>query len=373
MTFQIYCRQAKTSKKDGKSPVEIALNDGTTRLFFSTPYRYYPTDFERLRNQKKTNEVKEIINTLERHYFKTIMDMETNNIPLSATAIKECWNGISTTTTRDLAEEFKETLKPRVGNNLCWSQYEKYCRVLVTVANLDKVIENVTAGDIDSIVREWEYIYKPSTLNGYISKLKSVFLFATNKGYIKKNPCFNVKRKKCDETVETITDEQYKSIKAHEFVGRIENIKEILILLAGTGLSYCDLKNFNPDNVKVENGITIYHNKRQKTGQAFYSIILPDALTILRKYDFKPQIPSNQKLNAYLKEIQDICGIDTNITCHKLRHFYTRKLLLMGLPIEVIQKTLGHSQVKMTSHYAHLLQEQNITFVSNAFSQILNK
>lgn len=373
MHISIYNRETKVSKKDNKAPIEVCLNDGNKRIYFKTAYRYNPTEFSKLRHQRKNNEVKEVITALEKHFFRLVLKMENMGMRVTADTVKECWDGINRMTIRDLTDEYNESLKPRVGNDLCWSQYQKYLHVFDELNKIDKPIDEIIESDIEEMVNRWSLKYKPSTFNGLMAKVRTVFRYAISKGYIRTNPCFNIKKKKIDETVETITDEQYKRIKAHEFVGRIENIKEILILLAGTGLSYCDLKNFNPDNIKVENGITIYHNKRQKTGQAFYSIILPDALEILSKYNFNPSIPSNQKLNAYLKEIQDICNIDINITCHKLRHFYTRKLLLMGLPIEVIQKTLGHSQVKMTSHYAHLLQEQNITFVSNAFSQILNK
>lgn len=370
MTFQIYCRQAKTSKKDGKSPVEIALNDGTTRLFFSTPYRYYPTDFERLRSQKKTNEVKEIINTLEKHYFKVLMDLENNNITITCRNIKDSWNGLKVITIETVTNEYKKILNPRVGNDLCFSQYNKYLAVFERLNSLNKPIADVDENDIEVITTEWAQKYKPSTFNGYYAKLNTLFKYAYTKGYIKRIPLGTVKKKKVKEVVETITEQEYENIKKHRFVDRVERVKEILILLSGTGLSYIDLKNFNPDNLQEQNGVMIYHDKRQKTKQDFYSVILPDALEVFRKYDFKIPIPSNQKLNAYLKEIQDICGITTTLTCHKFRHFYARKMLMMGLPIEVLQKCLGHSNTKQSLHYARLIRNQNYEFVSKAFSKI---
>ena len=370
MTIQIYCKQAKANKKDGKARIEACVNDGNRRISITTPYRYNPKDFERLRAQRKGNEVKEIISSIERHYFKVLMSLDSHDIQANADNVRLYWDGVRRKTIQELTREYRETLNPRVGNDLCWSQYNKYLRVFAELDKISKHVENITDSDIDAIVERWKKTYKPSTLNGLTAKVRTVFRYAVEKGYIKKNPC-NVRKAKCDDTVETITEDDYKIIKAHRFVDRVERVKEILILLAGTGLSYIDLKQFNPDCVTLDNGVHVYHNKRQKTKQAFYSIILPDALSILRKYDFKPAIPSNQKLNAYLKEIGDICGIDTNITCHKLRHYYARKMLMMGFPIEALQKCLGHSQVRMTSHYAHLLQEQNISFVSSSFKKII--
>ena len=350
--------------------MEIALNDGTTRLFFSTPYRYYPTDFERLRSQKKTNEVKEIINTLEKHYFKVMMELENNNITITCKNIKDSWNGLKVITIETVTSEYVKILNPRVGDDLCFSQYNKYLAVFERLNKLSKPIADVDENDIETITTEWAQKYKPSTFNGYYAKLNTIMKYAYTKGYIKRIPLGTVKKKKVKEVVETITEQEYENIKKHRFVDRVERVKEILILLSGTGLSYIDLKNFNPDNVKVENGITIYHDKRQKTKQDFYSVILPDALEIFRKYDFKVPIPSNQKLNAYLKEIQDICNISTTLTCHKFRHFYARKMLMMGLPIEVLQKCLGHSNTKQSLHYARLIRNQNYEFVSNAFNRI---
>ena len=371
MTYQTYCRESKKSSKDGKSPVELCVNDGSARIYIKTAFRYSPAEFERLRSQKKSNEVREIIASIERHYFKVVMELDRNGMQVTARSVKDYWNGFKKRTIQELTREYRETLNPRVGKDLCWSQYNKYLSVLGRLDRIDKPVEDITESDIEEIAGEWLARYKPSTFNGFYAKVRSVFIFAITKGYITRNPCNTVRKRKVNDTVETITEDDYKTIKAHRFVDRVERVKEILILLAGTGLSYIDLKQFNPDSVTVDNGVHVYHNKRQKTKQAFYSIILPDALAILRKYDFKPAIPSNQKLNAYLKEIQDICGIDTNITCHKLRHFYARKMLMMGFPIEALQKCLGHSQVRMTSHYAHLLQEQNRSFVSSSFKKII--
>lgn len=370
MTYQTYCRESKKSSKDGKSPVELCVNDGSARIYIKTAFRYSPAEFERFRNQKKKNEVKEIIASIERHYFKILMELENNNITVNSHNIRENWNGLKVVTIETVTKEYTQILNPRVGTDLCFSQYNKYLAVFQRLNQLDKPIADINENDIEAITTEWSRKYKPSTFNGFYAKLNTFFKYAYTKGYIKRIPLGTVKKKKVHEVVETITDEDYEKIKAHDFVERIERVKEILILLAGTGLSYIDLKQFNPDNIQEQNGVMIYHDKRQKTKQDFYSVILPDALEIFRKYDFKLNIPSNQKLNAYLKEIQHICHISTTLTCHKFRHFYARKMLLMGLPIEVLQKCLGHSNTKQSLHYARLIRNQNYEFVSNAFNKI---
>ena len=57
-------------------------------------------------------------------------------------------------------------------------------------------------------------------------------------------------------------------------------------------------------------------------------------------------IPSNKKLNAYLKELADICGITTRLTFHIARHtFATTVSLENGVPIDSVSKMLGHRSI----------------------------
>ena len=68
---------------------------------------------------------------------------------------------------------------------------------------------------------------------------------------------------------------------------------------------------------------------------------------------------SNQKYNAYLKEIADLCGITKNLTTHLARHtFATTVTLNNDVPIESVSKMLGHSSLSMTKIYARLLDKR---------------
>ena len=60
-------------------------------------------------------------------------------------------------------------------------------------------------------------------------------------------------------------------------------------------------------------------------------------------------------MNAYLKELADICGITKNITTHMARHtFATTITLSNGVPIETVSKMLGHTNIKTTQIYAKI-------------------
>ncbi len=89
---------------------------------------------------------------------------------------------------------------------------------------------------------------------------------------------------------------------------------------------------------------------------------------IIDKYENHPQsnnqevllpILSNQKMNAYLKEIAAICEIEKELTFHIARHtFATTVTLTNGVPIESVSKMLGHKNIKTTQHYAKILDKK---------------
>jgi site-specific recombinase XerD len=58
-------------------------------------------------------------------------------------------------------------------------------------------------------------------------------------------------------------------------------------------------------------------------------------------------MPSNQKMNAYLKEIADLSGINKNLSTHTAMHtFATTVKLSNQISMEVVAKMLGHSSIK---------------------------
>ena len=68
---------------------------------------------------------------------------------------------------------------------------------------------------------------------------------------------------------------------------------------------------------------------------------------------------SNQKMNAYLKEIADVCGITKNLTFHLARHtFATTVTLAKGIPIETVSKMLGHTNIQTTQIYARITNDK---------------
>ena len=94
--------------------------------------------------------------------------------------------------------------------------------------------------------------------------------------------------------------------------------------------------------------------------------LLKIPLSIIEKYEAE-RLPggvllpvlSNQKMNSYLKEIGDLCGIQKNLTFHLARHtFATTTTLSKGVPIETVSKMLGHTNIQTTQIYARITNEK---------------
>ena len=135
-----------------------------------------------------------------------------------------------------------------------------------------------------------------------------------------------------------------------------------LPLCCFTGLAYIDVAGLTQDNIRKSfDGNLWIMTKRQKTNTDVNVPLLDIPKMILKKY--KGKLPngkilpviSNQKLNAYLKEIADVCGIKKNLTFHLARHtFATTTTLSKGVPIETVSKMLGHTNIETTQIYARI-------------------
>ena len=149
-------------------------------------------------------------------------------------------------------------------------------------------------------------------------------------------------------------------------------------------MAYADVKKLSRKNIGfgVDGERWIFIN-RTKTDTRSNIPILPIAAFILDKYEDHPQVVnqekllpilSNQKMNSYLKEIADVCGINKELTYHIARHtFATTVTLSNGVPIESVSKMLGHKNLKTTQHYAKILDLKvsiDMRILKDKFSKI---
>ena len=143
-------------------------------------------------------------------------------------------------------------------------------------------------------------------------------------------------------------------------------MRDVFIFACYTGLAYADIAALRADNIKkMFDGRLWIVTHRQKTKTNVNVPLLPMAEKILKKYEGQFQdgeilpVLSNQKMNAYLKEIGDICEIEKKITFHLARHtFATTMTLGKGVPIESVSKMLGHTNIQTTQIYARITNDK---------------
>lgn len=149
------------------------------------------------------------------------------------------------------------------------------------------------------------------------------------------------------------------------FVFYIPLLVALIVFYRYTGLAYIDLKNLTSDMLqRWPDGNLWIDTKRQKTNIPVHVRLLETPLRLIEKYKGSVKgksrllfpVPSNQKVNSYLKEIADLCGIDKDLTFHMARHtFATTVTLANGVPIETVSKMLGHTNIQTTQIYARVI------------------
>jgi site-specific recombinase XerD len=209
-----------------------------------------------------------------------------------------------------------------------------------------------------------------NTTMKYISNLKKIVNNCLRKGWLLKDPFLGFKMTRQEVEKEALTEQDLKKIELKVFpVDRLNFVKDIFLFSCFTGLAYADVKKLKRN--EIEPGIDGSYwilTSRQKTNTKSRIPLLPPALSIIEKYkDYPPccysghvlPVMSNQRMNSYLKEIADLCGIRKNLTFHIARHtFATTITLSNGVPIESVSKMLGHRNLKTTQHYAKVLDRK---------------
>lgn len=204
----------------------------------------------------------------------------------------------------------------------------------------------------------------------HIERFCKMVNLAVRLEWIDRNP-FHAYKLKFDKVErEYLTKDELARIEAKKFnIVRLQVVQDLFVFSCYTGLAYIDVFNLKPANLieKSANNIWIATN-RQKTNEPVRVPLLPKALAIIEKYKGHPQalvegkvLPtlSNQKLNSYLKEIADMCGITKPLTFHIARHtFATTVTLTNGVPIETVSKLLGHSKLTTTQIYAKVIESK---------------
>ncbi|WP_111444346.1 site-specific integrase [Breznakibacter xylanolyticus] len=209
-----------------------------------------------------------------------------------------------------------------------------------------------------------------NTIMKHIERFRKVINMAIKNEWLERDPFQKFKASFTRTTREFLTADELSILESRQFsLDRLNMVRDLFIFSCYTGLAYIDVFELTPHNiVRGIDGEYWISTKRHKTDIPVRIPILPVPLAIIEKYKNHPQVLytakllpgySNQRLNSYLKEIADLCGIDKPLTFHIARHtFATTVTLTNGVPIETVSKLLGHTSIKTTQIYAKVIEQK---------------
>lgn len=205
--------------------------------------------------------------------------------------------------------------------------------------------------------------HKKNTAVKHLRCLMRVVNVAVANRHLSFDPFLNFKaqREICERVF--LTEEELRVLINKDFrIKRLERVRDLFVFCCFTGLSYSDVKTLTPEHFETDaNGRIWIKKKRVKTGVLFRVPLLPIPKLILEKYkggDKLLPIVDLSSTDAYLKEIAELCGINKNISSHTARFtFATTVTITNRISLEVVSKMMGHTNTRMTSHYAKIIDK----------------
>jgi site-specific recombinase XerD len=209
-------------------------------------------------------------------------------------------------------------------------------------------------------------IQSSATLHKRHSTLRYYIREAIKRELISKDPyaLFKIPLKKSKEPTFLNDAEIGRLIKCEPGSEKLQKVKDLFIFQMFTGLAYIDAMNFSQESIVEMDGYKVIRSSRTKTDESFIILFLPEAERIAETYSYKLPRISNQRYNDYLKIIQERAHISKKLTTHVARHTFATYLLNKGVPIETVSRAMGHSNIKMTEHYARMLGKKVIDDMS---------
>ena len=373
-SLQYYCRLSKATK-NGLAPIEASLIINGKRVFINLPRKEYPNEFKRLTEQKRNNPLKEYLFEVRNKFNEIQTDMMRMNIPLTAETLKDYFKtgGVKPYTLENVWTDYLKIQAQRIDKTITLMSYHKYESARNTMYEYvpkTTQLSAITPSTIQTILVGLQSKYKEGTVCSIMTKIKTVLTFAKDNGKMDINPFQNIKYGRGKQDIVYLTEEEIHTLANKQFdIDRLEKVRDLAVFQIASGMAYIDTQKLKPEDIHYDaDGNCYIYKERQKTGVKYTAVVFPEGVEILKKYNNHLPSISNQKGNAYLKEIQTLCGISKTLHFHLFRKTYGTRLLNRGVRLETVSKCLGHSSTQITQMaYSKLLKETIIKEVSKVF------
>ena len=374
-------RESKQNKK-GLSPIEVSITTNGKRIYFSTGKHVPAADWNKEKQAVKgKSEEAQLINgyliQLRNKIYQKEIELLQKGYLITAELLKEAITdkveALNEKTLLDVLNEHNTEHKAMVGKTVTPATYwvfeytgrlfkefiqKKYERK-------DLYLREINLGFIQGFHAYLlgEKKMGQNSCTKHLKFLKKLLNLAVANSYISYNPVNAYKVEREPVEIDFLDEEELRKIINFDTpLPRLERAKDMFLFGCFTGLSYIDIKTLTPEHFEKDSAGRIWIKKRRvKTGVLSRIPLLPIAKLILDKYKGGEKLLPIQDpadINKYLKDIAILCGINKRICFHTSRHTFASTITLANnISLEVVSKMLGHTNTRMTAHYAKLIDK----------------
>jgi len=386
ITVHIYAKTSKANK-NGQLPIYFRLTVNGERFEFSTKKfiekSKWSTEQSKMKgNSEEARTINNYLDLMKSKIFDIQMELLHKNEDLTIENFKSKLTGAQERERMiiPIYQNHNDKIEDLIGNGYAYGTLERF---KISLKHLQEFIlwkynvYDISINKIDyGFVTEFEFYLRSvkkcnnNTAVKYVRNFRKIIKICLDNDWLDKDPTTRYEGKMKEVERDFLTEEELLKIYNKKISSeRLQLVRDIFIFSCYTGLAYIDVKGLKKDHIGIGiDGEKWIFKNRQKTDTKSKIPVLPIAQEIIEKYSNHPKclnedtilpILTNQKMNAYLKEIGDLCDIPKEITFHMARHtFATSVTLTNGVPIETVSKMLGHKNLHTTQHYAKVLDKK---------------
>ena len=369
-------------RKDGTASIEVVLTANGERCAFSTGKRVKSWNWDKTKQQVKgkdeeTQSLNNYLKAIKAKLYQKEAELLDRGFIITAELLRDAYfDKVESLKEKSLFEVFEGHNKEQeklVGNGVSKATYwisaytvrllkefvqQKYKRedLYLRELNLNFIQSFHTFLRIDKGMAQ-------NSSTKHLKLLKKIINLAVANSYMTTNPFITYKIEREPVEIDFLDEEELRKIINFDTpLPRLEKAKDMFLFGCFTGLSYIDIKTLAPEHFEKDNTGRIWIKKRRvKTGVLSRIPLLPIAKLILDKYKGGEKLLPIQDpadINKYLKDIAILCDIKKRITFHTSRHTFASTVTLANnISLEVVSKMLGHTNTRMTTHYAKLIDK----------------
>ena len=378
-----YIRRDKTNKK-GEAPVFMRLTingeraDASIKRFIE-PHAWNSAKGKANEKCRGGKDLNLYLDAISANILRIQRDFELDKKEVSAQIILNRYLGKEQSDRHTLMEVFRahnEKCRALSGISLAPGtviRYETTLRLTEEFLQKSYQKEDCYLDEVtNQFIEDFEFFLKTvrrcchNTTSKYLMNFKKIIRIALAKGWMKKDPFAQIRFHLDPVEREFLEKQELKAMLNKAIsIPRLAQVRDIFCFCCLTGLAFTDVQQLKEEHLVADIHGKIWIRKaRQKTKNMCNIPLLDEAQKIIDRYRDHPYcqthgvllpVCSNQKMNSYLKELADICGIRKNLSTHCARHTFATLTLASGATIDNVAKMLGHANVNMTRRYAKVL------------------